>query len=210
LAAFLRLGKKYEIQQLYAESVARLSREFPSTLAKWEAAHDKNLEIESSPTLAFDVINLARETGFLAVLPTAFYHYCDVSLNIKGIFDGVERSDGSVVILRPEDQRACMMGWQQLIETQARETFSWLNTSTAFCYTQRQCNSARGIHFSNLSHPIPSCLALEPWDADWEEGLCQTCVAASKGLHNSGRLKMWNLLPSFFSLPPWEKLLEDY
>jgi hypothetical protein len=211
LAAFLRLGKKYEIPQLYAESVARLSREFPSSLAKWEKDRDQNLEIEESPTLAFDVINLAKETGLLSIIPTAFYYYCEGHLNIKGVFDGIERLDGSVAILRPEDQRACIMGWHQLVEAQARETFGWLNPDAhpLACVTQTRCNMARRSHFFNLFRFRSKCLALEPWDSGWEDELCHFCKTTSQNQHKRGRKKMWELLPSFFSLPEWEALLKD-
>lgn len=213
LAAFLRLGKKYEILQLYKESLARLSREFPSSLAEWEKARGKALEIEPSLSLAFDVINLARETGTIILLPAAFYNYLDCTeLNVKDIFEGIKREDGSVALLSPEDQRNCITGWQEIVKAQARETFSWLKTDAFPCDSHDRricCNIARQMHSFDLSYPIPCCHALDPWNAKWEQGLCSTCIPTSMTSHGIGRRKMWNSLPSFFSLPPWEELLEN-
>lgn len=209
LAAFLRLGRKYEIRQLYIEAASRISREFPSTLEKWEEAQGKALEISPSPTLAFDMIDVARRTGFYAALPAALYYCCSGDWDMSDIFEGVKREDGSIAVLSLEDQKACLGGKQALTRVQADETFSWLNTGELICDSSLRCDRARKSLFYDMNHPVQSCIALQSWLPEWSRLLCDSCAVEAKESHNEGRAKVWDTLPSIFGLPPWKELLKE-
>ena len=109
VASFLRLGRKYDIQLLLNEAIARLTYEFPSTLAHYDAMEDFSM-IEDSSTLIYDTIRLARDSDLPSVLPSAFLICCQIH-SFKEIFDGMHRSDGRHATLSPEDQRICILGW---------------------------------------------------------------------------------------------------
>ncbi|VDC04110.1 unnamed protein product [Peniophora sp. CBMAI 1063] len=79
VAAVLRLSSKYFVAAHRAQCLARLSQDYPTTLAEWDRrerfamdARGRYLprELIASPIL---VINLARELDLNTLLPSAFY-----------------------------------------------------------------------------------------------------------------------------------------
>jgi hypothetical protein len=102
--AFLRLGRKYDIQQLYSEALTRLEFEFPSTLEQYDrsSAYSWTLILSSGVhagyTLVSAVINLGRENDILHILPLAFYIICS-SHTAKELIEAMEQSEGSALEL---------------------------------------------------------------------------------------------------------------
>jgi len=213
VAAFLRLGSKYEIPQLRSEAVKRLSIEYPSKLDKWDAMILTPWgEIQSHRGIHFSVINLAQEVGLTSILPAAFYSACEIN-GFGQILEGVCGDDDRLVILSAENQKVCMRGWGSLVHTQHDQTFKWLatadNTLFQACRTREKCNNTRMKVFHNTFRCGPVCYALASWQAGDEAGLCGTCVAVSKKMHDAGRTIIWNYLPLAFDLPGWEELLKE-
>ena len=164
----------------------------------------------------FDVINLAREHKIYLILPAAFYTFCHHHFDIAMVFDGIPRSDLNKpsASLSAEDQRACLLGWQRLLEQQTQRSLFWLDPNKnamlfKHCRTRTQCDRARRELLTDLWHPAPTFMALDPWDSDWEDGMCQTCVTAAMRSQEDGRGKIWNQLPSSFDLPQWSVLLKE-
>lgn len=210
IVAFLRLGRKYEIESLYLEATTRLSFEFPPTLKEWDETRHKLQLIKWHPGLTFDIINLAHEHGLPHILPAAFYDAC-LSLDFfRETFRGVRRKDGTLAILSSEDQKICIQGWAMLIHEQTASTFGWLRTEgDVFCSTSAGCLEAKTtLYFAKFSG-VPEMVALNDWDKDYEEDLCERCAMGAKTSQRVGRSKVWNLLPSFFGLPGWEELLKS-
>lgn len=71
----LRLGCRYGFDSLYADAKSRLTYEFPTDFTQLEAVAHKFTFIESRDGLRpiFDILNLARELGFISILPFALY-----------------------------------------------------------------------------------------------------------------------------------------
>jgi len=78
VAAIVRLGKKYDFKQLLGAAVARLTAMFPPTLAQIRKRNDAPSPIREDGGLLFDAINLANETGLLALLPSLYFETLNV------------------------------------------------------------------------------------------------------------------------------------
>jgi hypothetical protein len=198
IAAFLRLGKKYEIAQLRLEATSRLSYEFPSMLDKWDDVHSAYVMIEYHPGLGYDIVKLARELGLCAILPAVLFAVSE-SLDLDSAYEPIDRGDGTSATLSVEDQIILTRGWWRLIQDQARLTFGWLDTTRALddgCISQ--CIPSRKILLSEI-FPVefPQKLAfnaLDNWDPVWERNLCYRCIVAAKKWHEEGRDEIWHLI----------------
>ncbi len=75
LAAMIRLGRKFDFQNLFEFAVARLTAQYPATLEKSDAFESEQKEpyIERYIGLHFDLITLASENNIVSVLPCAYY-----------------------------------------------------------------------------------------------------------------------------------------
>jgi hypothetical protein len=213
VAAFLRLGSKYEIAQLRSEAVKRLSIEYPSELDKWDSVVVTPwAEIQSHKGIHFNVVNLAREVGLTSILPAAYYSACEIN-GFEQILEGACGEDDQLVTLSVENQKVCMRGWGSLVRTQHDQTFKWLATQddTLFqaCRSREKCNNTRMKVFHSTFRCGPVCYALASWQAGDEAGLCGSCIAASRRMHDDGRANIWNHLPFAFDLPGWEELLKE-
>jgi len=209
VAAFMRLGTKYEIEDLRAEGIRRLHADYPSSLELYdELRNGKKLAIEPHVGRSFDIANLARETGTLSVLPVVLYSCCRIFDN-EGLFEGCQTQDGdSVIALSPTDQKICILAKDKLFALQARETFGWLdlNTEQDRCPDIRCKNTKRKI-FKSVWYPKPKCAALDAWT--WSGRMCVDCEVDARGRHAAGRAEVWSQLPSVFALPEWDELLDE-
>ncbi|KIM80651.1 hypothetical protein PILCRDRAFT_822380 [Piloderma croceum F 1598] len=209
VAAFARLGTKYEFRQLRTEAVKRLTFEFPSQFNRL----DSGIHIIGANDLVFRAITLARETNMLFVLPCAMAICCQ-SYTIRDLLNGVGSPDYPYIVLSTEDQRAYLSGWYDLIHMQAKETFKWLDPhmrDTLFpdCVSRARCTKARArvLYSIGMSHPISLCNPFSRFD--WEMVMCVNCTIVSKVQHARGRKNIWIDLPSFFGLPGWDELLKE-
>jgi len=75
VSAWLRLGKKYDIQYQYQTALRALQKEFPSTVDDWLFSRDDFVAIKAYVGLAFDCANIALETDTMSILP-ALYLSC--------------------------------------------------------------------------------------------------------------------------------------
>jgi hypothetical protein len=213
LAAFVRLGRKYEIHQLRDEAINRLCRVYPIRLKKWLSMEDKFTHIIPEDTVHLDVIHLAQENDLPYLLPAAFL-LCYDTFTHQQMLEGVHRNDGTLAVLSAEDQRMITLGWHALIAEQFKETYKWMDTAEdeglfKKCTSPEECNAARRENYYCTFYPAPDLKALDDWDEDWADELCDSCAAVSIRQHKKGRTNIWNELPSFFGLPPWAEMLKE-
>ena len=205
IAAYLRLGTKYEMVTFRKEAVDRLTYEFPTTIAALDSTVDySRIKDPKSVTVEFiGAIELAHKFDVPQILPWAFYGCC-YYLTFAQICQPESPLHPS---LSPEDIRTCMVGWEKLIVHQARDTYAWLS---AACQSDDAvtCNAARA-KLSQRFAPLPKCKALDRWASPWKDGLCQKCAVSARIAHESGRKKIWAKLPAFFGLPSWACLLDE-
>jgi hypothetical protein len=208
IAAFLRLGDKYGIDQLRSEAVSRLTSVFSTTLEErdrnWERKSSIITDIEYTRSL-FTAVNLGRECNLPSVLPAAM-HACS-SVQAKYILRGVHFGDGTRCIMSPADQEACITGRLILLERQGTKTLKWLDPKESYagCYQPQACDRERQGVFQGFWYPLPKFMPLVRWN-DKKVSFCKFCSKKSSDLHNAGRQGIWDELPSIYGLPEWEEL----
>lgn len=206
MSAFSRLGLKYEIHQLRKESVKRLSRQFPSSL---DECDNHPSPISGPPNLVYQIVNLAQETSISRVLPLALYTICEREPSFDSIiheFKALKSPVCEPLIF------VCLSGWRSLLAGQGMYTFSWIVPEfwPDGCEDTYECTMGRQDQFFlSLPHPSPAMQALCKWDPSWERYFCTTCTKEYKAKHHEGRQKVWDKLPGFFGLPPWEELVNE-
>jgi hypothetical protein len=218
IAAYLRLGKKFEITQLRQEALDILSFEFPSCLQAFDTRPEfsfTRIDTRDLMTLV-PIINLARETGTHAILPVAYYLYCRYH-GVRPILHsmrGKTSNDSAYFRLSDEDQRAILFGWHTLIERESDYTFCWMMdlSSSESCETPHNssCNdSIYAAYYYEFAGDTLSVRALRKWESVWGERLCNGCATFYEAVHNEGRNKIWDELPSIFGFPGWDELLKQ-
>jgi len=218
VAAFLRLGRKYGIDHLREEALARLLADFPSTLRGYDDCQGigwpRAIEMDLEKGAHITVVNLARENDVRSILPFALYFCCRYSHyrpNSSFHFEGYQSSDeGSLESLCVEDIKACSVAQRTLLRLQATKTFSWLNDLTpGDCATWLRCATAKKEFFFDQFYPSPPFMPFRSWKDSWEIEMCSECLADAHRRHDQGRTTVWDKLPSIFGLPAWDELLKE-
>ena len=195
------MSTKYNIVPLRAKAIAYYLTEFPSTLQGWDAADSDNWV----PDFVIELIALFRETNTLECLPSTMYMCSRFSMSI------LLHGDAGV-ILSSEDQSACILGREKLIEAQEDLSYSFVfkfNPSID-CETSSLCakKSKHIMHvFHHKRHHLTNVFALQPCaDWSWMQGICPACVEHAQLQHELGRQAVWKLLPEIFGLGSWEEI----
>ncbi|KAJ7158457.1 hypothetical protein C8R46DRAFT_1109224 [Mycena filopes] len=215
IASHLRFSRKYDLGPVRESIVERLTHENPTTLEGYDALKTGNsyhpTRIIHYQGLLYDTITLAGENDLLAILPCAYYRALVGTLP-AAIFDGVPRGDGSVATLSPVHQRACNLGRTALLRAQwdAGNTFGWIDdlSEDIGCLDPFNCGQKKYAFFRR--HVVRGSLA--PFCAvSYVDSLrlCAMCTPNVKAKMIAGRQQMWELLPKFFDLPPWDELKND-
>lgn len=218
VAAFLRLGEKYNITILKTDALTRLQYEFPSTLEQYDQANEWSM-IENKHAVTRDTINLAREVHCVDyILPSAFHALCCENVH-KAILEAT-RDDGSKSLLSPEDQVIVITGWAKGRDFQRRVSMRWLLSEEElpplyeYCMTSPlSCIHARGRLIRSMGHldAVPPIAALWNWEylPEEKDKMCKSCLDVAEFSHTRGREAFWDNLPSFFGLPEWPELLKE-
>ncbi|KAJ7707371.1 hypothetical protein B0H17DRAFT_1032527 [Mycena rosella] len=211
IASHIRLGQKYDFTDLLPSIVERLTYENPTTLDAYEALKKSRsaTRIVGYRGLNFDTVTLARETNILSVLPCAYFRVLVCSSPAQ-IFDGVNRSNGTLATLSPIDQRRCSLGRAAILRAQWVYTLGWVreDTEDTSCTDRSACQREKA---SFVLECVGSgkIAAFNPISIADILTLCPTCNRLSKTKMTEGRQKMWELLPTFFELPPWSELKDN-
>ncbi|KAF7974951.1 hypothetical protein HWV62_11013 [Athelia sp. TMB] len=217
-AAFLCLGQKYDIQELYLEAKRKLFELCPATLEKYRVRSDALDwgDIEAPKGEYMDLVILARRTGLLSILPWALYKTC-TTYTTNAIANGVPMLDGSIVRLLPQDQLACLTGFHDAIYTQGETSFRWIEGPQPLspsCVTPQDCKRGRRSFGGKVFRPSTPLMALalmnyHSVDEGTPKGICRACYEAAYASHLAGRIEFWERLPVMFGLPPWTELLKE-
>ena len=214
VAAFLRLGTKYEMKALRAEAVKVLYSYCPADLTafdnvlKMETFSRSSAPIKPVDWIFLDMANLARECNLLSLLPETFFQCCRLWHHIER---GHTRADGTISTLTPVNERACFLAYPKLLKLKEETTYAWaLSPPSSFrCRTPRRCTSVRNKLAAEIFHPTSVSGALIAWKDKWSIKQCNDCIVVAKRLHNEGRQAFWEALPGIFGLPDWEKLRKE-
>ncbi|TFK70398.1 hypothetical protein BDN72DRAFT_743683, partial [Pluteus cervinus] len=209
VAALLRLGRKYGIDQLRDDALARITYEFPHTLEKWDSRQIGS-RIALNRSTYVDCINLCRELGLFSPLPTALYgwmHYLHDSKRLQEIFTGIARPDHTIAALSSGDQRLSVTALEKLLTTQWA-AFAWLSADVDGCTEPQRCATFRTKMKDRLCIPSPKLSGMRKSHAPntFTRGLCDKCATYANDGYEWGRQEIWANLPTNFGLPPWEEL----
>lgn len=125
------------------------------------------------------------------------------------VFAQIDPTDTAELEKSYADQRVGIQGYWAMIRAQFHHTFRWLEANdVAGCFRKRDCNLIRKqLLIDNL------IITQQVWGLDvydkhyWALGLCTMCaLQAVQGVHH-GRQAMWQDLPSYFGLDPWDVLI---
>lgn len=205
----LRLGRKYGFDSLYNDAMDRFMVDYPTKFEDWTAAY-LQLRVENDD-ITLDVVNLFEETGLISHLPSALYWICQGSMRgtLGWLVQGDTKDDDTTATLSETYRDTCALACPRLLEAQFHHTFAWLDTKNVpspACTSQTKCRKARAAVKNAIWIPVPGFKAIDEWDEEWEEDLCDACISVAKSSHETGRGEIWSWLPSFFDLPPWEEL----
>ncbi|KAJ7695782.1 hypothetical protein B0H17DRAFT_427014 [Mycena rosella] len=179
VAALVRLGKKYNFNQLLTATVARLTAQFPQTL-RGSIAYKPSYTIAESPGLLFDAINLATENGLLTLLPWLYFNVLLVyQYDQECILTGIQRNNGTVAKLTLATQIVLAKSRRNVLRTQAALLFDWLapeHLSSPTCASRVECITLRDSSTCGFFVPIYHLKTMR-WDSTFERGFCAHCRA---------------------------------
>lgn len=140
----IRVSYKYGFTALLEESLQELHRLYPSTLADWDKVPHHN------SARAITVVNLARLTNTLSLLPSAVYSCCQIDEAV--LLDGAVHPDGTVDVLSRDDLVICMKARTQLVRlriTYAVEVFRLFSE----CQPYTDCRGEVRAMYKDLTKP---------------------------------------------------------
>ncbi|KAF7293785.1 Glutamine amidotransferase type-1 domain-containing protein [Mycena chlorophos] len=212
IAAILRLSTKYNVDFLRRRALAHISSLYPTTLQDWEQRKDTAIEVFNARPFA--VFQLAKETGHQALLPACMY-LCADTVDINDILDGLPGIDGRHIELDWPDKRACIRGRQNLLLALRADVFGFLTGSLKIpnCASPPRCDGAKLRWLQSLEASLgngcPGIFSIKfPW-AQFRKAICDTCYVTSFNDSQHHRQAIWDTLPSYFDMPPWEELVKS-
>ncbi|KAJ6593492.1 hypothetical protein B0H19DRAFT_918799, partial [Mycena capillaripes] len=218
IASFVRLGRKYDFKVLFDIAVERLAFENPRPLQEYDALLD-NLSAAAGKRVGHsttrivpykgiyhDILTLAKEHDLLAILPCAYFRIAKDSL--ENIYKEYPRLDGSPCVLSPVERAACALGHEKLFKAQ------WKTGNTLGCLLAWEpafgCKQRTACQYRReglLRDILLLCEVRTTFRATKVRSLfCPVCAEPTEAAMTVGRAKMWEDLPSFFNLPPWNEL----
>lgn len=225
LGAFLRLGRKYEIDHLRKQALKRLAVDFPTDL---DTCTDVMLKIKgvkvrtSSPRswpTSIDVklsegglltlINILRDNDLGVFLP--FLFAVVVFFDIRRNLSVLQRSPyNGEPILSLDDIDLVVRASRKIAHLPSTGALSWTEPSEqyALCENDR-CDEARGkIALHWYKHDVPIFPLFREWSVRWTQNtlLCDPCKVQGRIIYREAQEKIWEMLPNMFALPGWEEL----
>ena len=214
ISAAIRLGAKYKIPELSSQSLAYLKRYFPSSFDSWDA-----LSVKGPPGWEtvedIGAINLARFTGELSVLPSAFVACICATPETTGLGHGILREDGTREHLSPDDLTVCFNGKTSL---RAAAITAFLRAIRPIvsrdCIAPSACKRALREVLLRLEEHIDGLFSGNPF-AGYESSLeargslaiCSSCTLMVHARSAKERKDVWDRLPELLGVdvPGWKE-----
>ncbi|TFK84483.1 hypothetical protein K466DRAFT_527270 [Polyporus arcularius HHB13444] len=200
LAAWIRMGHKYQIDVLVQEPLDRLRAHFPNNFDTYVAS----LKRQYKQKYSIGVVNLARLTDARDLLPVALMSCCQIQ---SGLTQGFQRIDGTWEQLSPGDLELCFNAKERLIQTRVQFANRLLGSGAApECHSKEVCTRFMQAYLQRLtSGVIPGLRTptpLSPWgsniNAIWR--LCETCRKALTDDSNNYQREIFARLPTIMGV----------
>ncbi|KAJ6536649.1 hypothetical protein B0H10DRAFT_2257795, partial [Mycena sp. CBHHK59/15] len=209
IAAILRLSTKYNVDFLRRRALAHISSLYPTTLQEWDQRKDTSMEVFNARPFA--VLLLAKETGHQAL----FRHACTCARTVSTSTTSSTDSSPSMAntwSLTGPTSVPGIRGRQNLLLALRSEVFAFLTGSLAIpnCVSPQRCDSSKLRWLQSLEASLgngcPGIFSIKfPW-VSFRKAVCDNCYTASYTNSNTQRQFIWDKLPSYFDMPPWEEL----
>ncbi|KAJ7650832.1 hypothetical protein FB45DRAFT_1050708 [Roridomyces roridus] len=224
VAAMLRLGKKYEIDQFKADAIARIRHEFSTKDECLDPSRKVEPKIEPRAGLEVDLLNLVSETGLYTCIPGLVLR-CLIKWSLSELFRGVPRPTiGSPAVIDDPTKVKLAYTLEKLRDTETRFSV-WLHRAEVRCQTACVAQTQMwGKTTYNMGYEMRANGSHSFQLRVWKHGdlvgggdmavvgtmdLCRQCSDAVKGGTDSLRWKMWDKLPSYLGLAEWVDLKDD-
>ena len=221
LSALVRLGHKYEFEEIVEEAMKWLEVYYTTNFEVWKkyirGIRDPPFLVSAGPSADdIDAVNLARLTGHHSILPIALYRCAQ--LTVDDLLDGMTCRGGRVVALSADDARRCLRAKESLMEASGRVAVaaSYI-THLPDCSTPEEClEIIQDLHrslfplsgdFEITTDPLRNTL----W-RDWSSrmlhrrfrDLCGECKSSIEIPVKVAQQSIWRELPLYFDLPAFE------
>lgn len=203
VSAVIRLGHKYQMNDLVSDAVAYLKRYYTSIFDEWATGRLYAPGAPFQKVHAIGVVNLARLVDEPLLLPTALLMCCSLG---RDITTGFVREDGTREMLPLDDIGRCFAARTHLTKQMILILFHIFHPSTSNgCTTHSTCqgglqtmlHNARAA-LSQIAHPDvyrSFVHAFGPWL------VCTSCKEMVMKRDVDSRADSWYHLPKFFELP---------
>ncbi|KAI1795391.1 hypothetical protein LXA43DRAFT_1108611 [Ganoderma leucocontextum] len=216
ISAAIRLGRKYKIADLYSQSMEYLKDYFTDTIECSGIPLSLSLPPGWKELDAIGVVNLARLTGELSLLPSAFIAcICAKSKGPNGIVHGNTREDGSHEHLSSNDLAVCFNGKTSLrIATIAAVMRTFEPAAPPACERPTACKTALREVLLNLKDQLDLLLDGDPFVSyrmfsgpRGGLGVCRPCAAMVHERSLKERKDVWDRLPELLGIdvPGWRQ-----
>ncbi|KAJ7482274.1 hypothetical protein B0H11DRAFT_2022448 [Mycena galericulata] len=215
ISGIVRLGRKYGFDKLLAAAVERLTYENPTTLAANDALPGPNAssyescQIAPYPGIVFDTITLARANNLHALLPCAYARAVLYAQEL--ILDGISYENKVTITLSAMDQRVCIIGRKKMLEAQWQHPhpWDWLSSDARApgCTDGDACAAAKKMLLRGALESGTLVVLRRPHSIQVQ--FCSACHPEYLAEMALGRKELWDKLPTFFGLPPWDELKND-
>ena len=217
LVAMVRLGHKYQIEDVQEQSMDLLRRYFTDRFDTWEEIVASSRSYPGALFSTCDVhpigaVQLARLLDEPSMLPVAFYKCAALGCSI---LDGWTRHDGTVEHLSLEDTKRAIAGYGNLSYDCMPMTERIFDPSpSGLCTSPDICTRGLNNVYEFAKYEVPLSVGgmlntwsqaieeeLEPWD------VCEHCQHALYKREKDQRRRLWCNLPRIFGLrvEGWEK-----
>ncbi|KAI0328033.1 hypothetical protein GY45DRAFT_1255899 [Cubamyces sp. BRFM 1775] len=231
LSALIRMGHKYQVQDIVDDGVARLKRFYPIDYCEWEDRAIRSVYVTASGADAPEAIALAHLTDTPSILPTAYLACATLDSEWRAVEgdaeDGSETAEVDSLLslvhtLAPSDLERVISGKVALGRSRAVRLFSILRAvPSEFCTRGERCALAlqknlQECPIEEFKHAVDGAEVFDPlhewlWESSDEFVLCGPCTTESSQLDKRMTLEAWCELPSMFNLcvEGWPKTFRD-
>ena len=198
-SSLLRMATKYKFQEIRLQILLDLRSAYPVKFSDFEAASCRGEAIFGSPLPhPNSVLDLFVKCNVTSALPFAFYRACiagdPTSLNSK--------VEGTVLL--PSTFEAALCGHTRLKagEVQLAKTLAFKDCGSWRCSGQTPASRTQVF---NWIHPKAAARSgILERDTFTGSGFCSQCLKNfAEGL-SEAKGDIWENLPSYFGLPPWD------
>ncbi len=208
LSAFIRVGQKYQMTELYEQALAHIKLSHTSNLDSWRK-QKYWVPKGCNEIHAIGIINLARLTGELSILPTAFLA-CEA---LTGeIVRGFARADGTQENLTLEDLAICFNARTRIREVSIQALLRIFSLPvTPNCKTKNLCRKALRGAMQGLKGHVTTMMHCDPFTdyIDYVKGgklgMCSKCLKIIDRRQDKEHRAIWNKLPELLGIavPGW-------